>query len=65
MQHIYNSWEQLLYKCWTMKKICARLKTKHSKRPTAPHVYKHARSHMTNTLSSQSKPASLLICLYI
>lgn len=47
------------------EKPCARKKTKHSTQPTAPCVYKHARSHMTNTLSSQSKPVSLLICLYI
>lgn len=28
MQHIYNSWEQLLYKCWTMKKILCQAENK-------------------------------------
>lgn len=60
----FFSWEQLLYKCWIMKNPVQGRKqsTVHNPRPR---VYKHARSHMTNTLSSQSKPVSSLICLYI
>lgn len=30
-----------------------------------PRVYKHAGSHMKHTFSSQSKPVSSRICLYI
>lgn len=64
MQHIRNLWEQLLYRCGIMKNsvLGKKQSTVHNHSPC---VYKHARSHMTNTLSSQSKPVSLLICLYI
>lgn len=67
MQHIYNLWEQLLYKCLIMKNsVLGKIKQKQSTvHNHGPCVYKHARSHMTNTLFSQSKPVSLLMSLYI
>lgn len=58
MQHISNLLEQLLYKWGAMeekKKSLCQAKRKHPKAqytthdPLPPRVYKHARSHMTNT----------------
>lgn len=64
MQQIYNSCKQLLYKCWIMKNpvLGKKQSTVHNHSPC---VYKHARSHMTNTLLTVQASELAYMSLYI